>query len=520
MLTFKNVTYYVANRKLLDNISFHISSCQHVGVIGRNGTGKSTLFKIIQDPDNIDKGSIAFAKNLKILSIEQHFLENNISPMEYLLSKDKERLELLSRLEALSQITSNTNELTTIYDRLLQIDAYTAEARAAKILDGLGFSTFDQKKPLYTFSGGFKMRVALAAVLFLEPDLLLLDEPTNHLDFEASKWLQSFLKKYPKSFLLISHEKEFLNNVVDYILHLKETQVTTYKGNFDAFLVRYEQQQQSTQSYNKTLEKRKVDMLEFVNRNRANASRARQAQSRLKIISKMKLMPIEKNDPSITFSFQNSELLLSPIISFNKVKLGYKKNVILTNLNGTLVSTDRIALVGANGNGKSTIAKFLAGELPPLMGSFTISNKLRIAYYKQDAIEHLDLQETPLTLLQKKAPLQTVQQIKDHLHNFGFFYEKFTQLIGTLSGGEKARLLFCSLSIIKPHLLILDEPTNHLDIEMRESLIQAINKFNGTILVISHDKYFLNYVADQIWVVKNGKILTFAGTLDEYERSL
>ena len=469
MLSLNRINYFIGGRSLLENVSFQIAPNHRVGLVGRNGSGKSTLFNLIQGLVTADAGEIEVAKHYKVLSIKQEMPSGDLSPLAYLLEQDQERLSLLQELEN----CHDANHMGDLYERLIQIDAYTAESRAAIVLKGLGFSDEDQLRPLQTFSGGFRMRIALAAALFQEPDLLLLDEPTNHLDFETTQWLQTFLSKYSKSFLLISHDREFLNATINTVLHLKGGKVARYTGNFDTFLTVYEQQQANLASYNARLEEQRSHMQSFVDRFKATASKARQAQSRMKALEKLKFIPVDKADPTVSFNFPEPEAISPPMLAFEKVSLGYGDTIVLKNLNATLSPDERIGLVGSNGNGKSTLAKFLADELTPFAGEVKRHGKLKIAFYRQDQFDHMDTDRTAYNVVADAMPKATPTQIRGHLGRFGFVKEKAEQKVKLLSGGERARLLFSCLTAERPNLLILDEPTNHLDMEMRESLIDA-----------------------------------------------
>ncbi|MGL4427198.1 MAG: ABC-F family ATP-binding cassette domain-containing protein [Alphaproteobacteria bacterium] len=514
MLSLQQVSYAIPQRQLLENVNFQLSDGQHLGLVGRNGSGKSTLFKLIQEQLSPDQGRIELAKHWKILAVKQEMPDGDLSPLAYLLSQDTERLELLHELET----CTDSNRMGDLYERLIAIDAYTAEARAAVVLKGLGFSDEAQQQPLHTFSGGFRMRAALGAVLFQEPDLLLLDEPTNHLDLETSTWLETFLKRYPKSFLLISHERDFLNATVNGILHLKQGKIERYAGNFDTFLKTYEMQQANIAAFNKKMNAQREHMVDFVNRFRAKASKAKQAQSRMKALEKMHPIPVEKNDPTIAFDFPEVDALAPPLISFEKIFLGYGDKTVLKNLTASIGPQDRIALLGSNGNGKTTFARFLAGELEAQKGSCTLHPKLNIAFYRQDQFETLELQQRAYDHVYDRLPTANDTQIRAHLGRFGFPKEKAEQKVRDLSGGERARLLFACLTADRPTLLILDEPTNHLDIEMRESLIATLNRYKGAVVLVTHDRYLLQHVADSLWIVKNGSIQSFEGDLGMYER--
>jgi ATP-binding cassette subfamily F protein 3 len=442
----------------------------------------------------------------------------DMAPREFLLSHDLQREKLLRRLE---ENADNPESLAEIYDRLIAIRAFDAESRAAVVLRGLGFDEKAQNTPLHQFSGGFRMRVALGAILFREPDLLLMDEPTNHLDLETSDWLKNFLNAYPKNFILISHDRDFLNGSVDAILHLKNKKITRYSGNFDTFVETYALKQKNTEEYNAKIEVKRKHMMAFVGRFGVKATKARQAQSRLKAIAKMKFLPIDHDDPSISFNFPEPNAILSSnVLIYDKISLGYGEKVVLKNISGSIMADDRIAIVGANGNGKTTFAKFLAGELRQKKGTREANGKLKIGFYRQDLFEKLDVTGSPYDFL-KKLMLNTVdKQIRSHLGRFGFSGDKVFQLIRELSGGERARLVFAMLTLDAPNLLILDEPTNHLDIEMRESLISTLTSYKGAVILITHDRDFLNRVANSIFVVSNGTVTQFSGDVDQYERAI
>lgn len=516
MISFNKVDYFISGRHLLKDVSFQVGPRQHVGLVGRNGTGKTTIFNIIAGKLHVDGGSVECAKNWKILTINQNIPGGNICALEYLMNQDTERINLQNELEK----CQNPERICEIFEKLNQIDAYTAESRAASLLNGLGFSEELQYESLGNLSGGFRMRVALAAMLYQSPDMMLLDEPTNHLDLETTRWLESFLRKYQKSFLLISHDRDFLNNTVNYILHLKNAKISRYSGNFDAFLDTYQLQQANIAAQNAKMEEKRNHMMQFVNRFLAKATKARQAQSRLKAISKLKFIPVDKDDKTVSFKFPEPEKLAPPLLSFEKVTLSYGDHVIIKNASGSFWPDDRVAIVGENGNGKSTFAKFLAGELAQKSGTLTMSNKIKIGFYRQDQFSALDAELTAYQQLQKSMKNATDFELRTHLGRFGFEQEKADQRISELSGGERARLLFACLTAEKPNLLILDEPTNHLDLEMRESLAFSLNTYNGAVILITHDRNLLTNVANTIWVVKDHKITIFDGDIYDYEKTL
>lgn len=517
MLIFKDVSCRIAGKSILEEINFQIDSKQHVGLIGRNGAGKTTLFKLIEKCLEADSGKILVENGCKILSIKQDIPHGNISVRNYILSQDKEREGLLHVLE---DPETPPEQLGEVYEKLLDINAFDAEARAAVVLRGLGFSEEQQNMPLDSFSGGYKMRIALAGVIYQEPDLLLLDEPTNHLDLETSDWLKEFLKKYPKSFILISHDRDFLNSTINYVLHLKNKHITKYTGNFDTFLENYVLKQKNIEAYNTKMSEKRQHMMKFVSRFQFKATKAKQAQSRLKMIEKIKFIPLDEQDPTVEFNFPESKSIPSPIISFEKVSLGYGDNIVLKNVSGCILNDDKIAVVGANGNGKTTFAKFLAGELKNRKGKKTISSQINIGFYHQELFQTLNMDDTPYAHIRKVYENVSDFETRAHLGRFGFSGEKAEQKISALSGGEKARLVFATLTLHAPNLLVLDEPTNHLDLEMRESLITTLTNYNGAVVIISHDRHFLNRVASSIFIVSNGGVTQFNGDLEQYENEV
>ncbi|MDR3155965.1 MAG: ATP-binding cassette domain-containing protein [Holosporaceae bacterium] len=516
MLALQNINFSIAGRQILDGVDLQVSGRQHIGLVGRNGSGKSTLFKIILGELEQDSGKIQIENGKLILAVKQEMPDGEVTPREFLLSNDLRREKLMRQLE---ENADNPELLAEIYDRLINIKAFEAESRAAIVLRGLGFDEEAQNTPVCSFSGGFRMRVALGAILYCEPDLLLLDEPTNHLDLETSDWLKDFLGAYQKSFILISHDRDFLNDTTDAILHLKNKKITRYGGNFDTFIDVYSLKQKNAEEYNAKMEARRRHAMAFVERFKAKATKARQAQSRLKAIEKMKFLPIDQDDPTVAFNFpEPSYILSSDILSYDRISLGYEDKVVLKNISGSIMADDRIAIVGANGNGKTTFAKFLAGELRQKKGTRDANSKLKIGFYRQDLFEKLDITKSPYDFLREMMPSFIDKQIRSHLGRFGFSGDRVFQLIRELSGGERARLVFATLTLEAPNLLILDEPTNHLDIEMRESLISTLTSYKGAVILITHDRNFLNRTANSIFVVANGSVKQFNGDVNQYEK--
>ncbi len=516
MLTFRNVTYRLGERILLDDVNVQVYENQKFGLVGRNGSGKTSLFNLILNIYQCDNGTIEIARNTKIVTVAQQMPDGDITPIEFILQSDHKRSTLMHKLET----CTDPNKMAHIYEQLLDLDAFSSESRAATILKGLGFDEDAQQQPLTSFSGGYRMRIALGVALFQKPDLLLLDEPTNHLDLETMVWLRNYLKKATYAVIIISHDREFLNDTIDYILHLSQRKINLYTGNFDQFIELFTQKQNFIEAYNAKLQAQKAHMLKFVERYRAKASKAKQAQSRLKSISKLNFIPTYDDENTINLEFTDPEVKDVQYLNFEKINLGYNDKIVLRHIHGSISSHDRIALLGANGNGKSTFAKFLQGELLPFHGTINRYNKLRIGYYRQNQLESLDLNSTPYDLIQHALGHNYESRIRAHLGKFGFTKERALQKIGTLSGGEQARLIFCQITTLHPNMLILDEPTNHLDLEMRESLIRALNDFAGAIILITHDRHLLRYVADQLWVVKNHTITNFRGSIDDYYQEI
>ncbi len=523
MLSFRDLTYRIAGRVLLDHVSATIPAGHKVGLVGRNGTGKSTLFRIICGELQTETGGVELPNDCKIAKLPQEPPGGSQTPIQYVLAADTEREALLAEAEELENSTSmeDAERIATVHMRLAEIDAHSAPARAAVILAGLGFDEEMQNRPLDSFSGGWRMRVALAGCLFSNPDLLLLDEPTNHLDLEASLWLEGYLKSWPRTFLLISHDRHFLNSAVEHILHIDNTKLVLYRGNYDDFEAeRRLRMEQQTALAQRQAEQRK-HLQDFVDRFRAKASKARQAQSRLKMLAKMQPIAAAVEDPTVIFRLPDPEELPPPLIVLDNLTAGYVPDKpVLRHVDLRIDMEDRIAMLGANGNGKSTLAKILAGTLKPQAGQIRRSGKLRIGYFAQDQDEVLDESRTPVDHLADLMPNATVEQLRTRLGGFGLTREKAQTAAGKLSGGERARLLFAMVTHHAPHLLILDEPTNHLDMDTRDALVQAVNEFKGAVILVSHDRHMAEACADRFWLVADGTVKDFDGDLDDYARYL
>lgn len=514
MLSIQNVTYRIAGRTLLDNVSVNIPAGHRVGFVGPNGAGKSTLFKLISGELAADDGVISLIKNSTLGLVRQDFPEDGSSLIEIVLAADTERAALLKEAET----AEDMDRLGDIYDRLTEINAYEAPSRAASILAGLGFDEEAQAQPITHFSGGWRARVALACVLFSEPNVLLLDEPTNHLDFESMVWLENFLMRYRHTMVIISHDRDILNKTVDHIIHLDNKKLVQYTGTYDQFERARAEKQMNQQALHEKQMAQKAQMMKFVDRFRATASKARQAQSRLKAIEKMDIVDAVMAQRVTAFTFPEPQEFKSPLIRMEKVDAGYTPlKPVLRNLDLYINSDDRIALLGANGNGKSTLVKLIADRLAPMAGAIHKSVKLKIGYFAQFQTDELDTSLTPFETLKTAMQEPSEVKVRSALFRFGFDKHKADTKVGELSGGEKARLLFCLMSYDAPHILLLDEPTNHLDMDAREALMQALNNYTGAVILVSHDPHLVSCVAEKLWLVADGKCTPFDGDLDDYK---
>jgi ATP-binding cassette subfamily F protein 3 len=513
MLSVRNLTFRIAGRTLLEKTSFNIPTGRKVGLVGPNGTGKSTLFKLISGEFTPDEGEISMVSRATFGMVRQDLPEDDTTLIDIVLSADTERAELLKEAET----TEDMERIGYIYARLEEINAYEAPSRAASILAGLGFNDAAQNSPISSFSGGWRMRVALAAVLFRDPDLLMLDEPTNHLDFEAMVWLENYLINYKKTLVIISHDRDILNKTVDHILHVDQLQITSYTGNYDQFERRRAEKAMNQQALHEKQMAQKAHMMKFVDRFRAKASKARQAQSRLKMIEKMDIVDAVIAERVTAFVFPQPTKLPSPMITLDAVDAGYEKGKpILRHLDLRIDMDDRIALLGANGNGKSTLVKLLSGNLPPLKGVVDKASKLKIGYFAQHQTDELDVTQTPYEIMKGVLKDMPEHKVRAKLGEFGFNKHKADTKVAEISGGEKARLLFCLMSFDAPHLMLLDEPTNHLDIDAREALMQALNNYEGAVILVSHDPHLVECVADRLWLVADGTCVPYEDDLEAY----
>jgi ATP-binding cassette subfamily F protein 3 len=510
------VSYSIAGRNLLDRASLMVDPGRRIGLIGRNGAGKSTLLKLIAGQLQADGGSIRLGQRLRLGYVAQEAPGGDATPLEVVLLADTERTELLAAAEDHAAHSS----LADIHDRLLTIGADAAPARAAAILSGLGFPPEAQARPMRSFSGGWRMRVALAAVLFSAPDLLLLDEPTNHLDLEATLWLENYLGKFPGAILLVSHDRQLLDRAVEAIAHLDQGKITLTPGGFAEFIrIKTEKALQQGRAAEKAAEQR-AHMQSFVDRFRAKASKARQAQSRLKALERMPQIESVVEDRATRFSFPEPNKLAPPMLSLDAVDIGYDGKPVLNGVSLRIDMEDRIALLGTNGNGKSTLAKLLAGRLAPLKGRQFRTGNLRVGYFAQHQEEDLVADETPYQHLSRALPKATPPQIRAQAARFGLDADRVNTKVSAMSGGERARLLLALATRDAPHLLILDEPTNHLDIDARDALVRALAAFEGAVLLISHDPHLVGLVADRLLLVAGGKVTAYDGDLESYSSTV
>ncbi|MDE1172567.1 MAG: ABC-F family ATP-binding cassette domain-containing protein [Parvibaculaceae bacterium] len=518
MLQINELSFRMEGRLLFDKTSATIPDGHKVGLVGRNGAGKSTLFKLFTGELQSEGGSVSIPRNARMGMVAQEAPAGPTSLIDTVLAADKERAALLAEAET----ATDPHRIADIQTRLADIGAHAAPSRAAAILSGLGFDEEAQNQPCSAFSGGWRMRVALAAVLFSQPDLLLLDEPTNYLDLEGTIWLEDYLRTYPYTVILISHDRDLLNKAVNGILHLDQLKLTYYTGNYDRFERTRREKLLLQMSAKKKQDDARRHMEDFVERFRAKASKARQAQSRLKMLERMQPISAVIEDRVIPFRFPAPDTpLASPIIRLEHASVAYDEGKpILHDLDLRIDHDDRIALLGANGNGKSTFAKLISDRLAPSAGEIFRSKKLRIAYFAQHQLDELNKGESPYDHFRELMPDATVAQVRARAGSYGFGADKADTKVEKLSGGEKARLLFALATYTKPHVIILDEPTNHLDIDSREALMHAINEYEGCIILISHDQHLLEACADRLWLVADGTVQPYEGDLNDYRKWL
>ena len=516
MLRISDISYSVEGRPLFAGASAAIPTGHKVGFVGRNGTGKTTLFRLIRGELTLDGGEIERPSRARVGGVAQEAPASADSLLDTVLAADTERAGLLAEAEA----TRDAHRIAEIHARLADIDAWSAEARASSILKGLGFDLEDQRRPCSDFSGGWRMRVALAGVLFAQPELLLLDEPTNYLDLEGALWLENYLAKYPHTVIIISHDRGLLNRAVNAILHLEDRKLTLWQGNYDSFAEARAAKLALVAAEAKKQDARRAHLQSFVDRFRAKASKAVQAQSRLKMIARLKPISTPQEAALKKFTFPSPEELSPPIIAMDGAAVGYGERAVLRRLNLRIDQDDRIALLGRNGEGKSTLSKLLAEKLPAMEGRITRASKLRIGYFAQHQLDELNADETPLQHVMRLRPGEAPARLRARLAGFGLGADQAETVVTRLSGGQKARLTLLLATIDAPHLLILDEPTNHLDMESREALVEALTEYTGAVILVSHDMHLLGLVADRLWLVQDGAVAPYEDDLEAYRRML
>jgi len=514
MLRIDAISHAIAGHQVLEGASAAIPAGHKVGIVGRNGAGKTTLFRLIRGDLALDAGEISLPSRWKVGGVAQEVPETGTSLLDTVLAADAERAALLA------EATDDSARISEIQTRLADIDAWSAEARAAAILKGLGFTADEQRMPCSAFSGGWRMRVALAGVLFARPDLLLLDEPTNHLDLEGALWLESYLATYPHTVLVVSHDRGLLNRAVDRILHLGDRKLTLYSGGYDAFARARAERRAVQAARARNQAERRAHLQRFVDRFKAKATKAKQAQSRVKMLERMEPVRAPEDAARTVFTFPAPEELSPPIVRLDGAAVGYGGPPVLERLDLRIDQDDRIALLGRNGEGKSTLSKLLAGKLAPLEGRRVTARKLRIGYFAQHQVDALRADETPLRHMQRARPETPPAKLRAHLAGFGLGADHAETEVRRLSGGQKARLSLLLATLDAPHLLILDEPTNHLDIESREALVEALTAYSGAVVLVSHDMHLLGLIADRLWLVTEGRAVPYDGDLESYRASL
>ncbi len=517
MLAIDNIVVRIAGREILSGATANLPAGRRIGLVGRNGAGKSTLFNVILGRLHPDDGDVSWPSAWKVGAVAQEAPGTDTSLLDTVLEADTERTTLLAEAEH----ETDGHKLGDIYHRLEAIDAYTAPSRAAEILAGLGFSAEDQLRPCKEFSGGWRMRVALAAILFTAPDLLLLDEPTNYLDLEGVLWLENFIQKYRGTILIVSHDRDLLNTGCEFILHLERGKLKLYTGGYDTFVATRAAARANDMAFAKKQEAARAHMQKFVDRFKASAAKAAQAQSRMKMLAKMASVEVPPDEFVAPIRIPTATEASPPLITMDRASVGYEAGKpILSGLSFRFDPQDRIALLGKNGNGRSTMAKLLAGKLSVMGGEYTPARKLVVGYFAQHQAEELDTRITPIQTLQYFRPKLTVEQVRTQLGGFGFGADKSQTSVGKLSGGERARLMLALTTLDKPNLLILDEPTNHLDIDARNELLTALNDFDGAVILVSHDRRLVEATADTLLLVSDGHVKPFDGDLDDYRKFL
>ena len=517
MLSFDNITVRIAGRTIIGGASVNVPTGRRIGLVGRNGAGKSTLLKVILGELSTDIGEVSWPRTWTVGAVAQEAPGGDQSLLETVLAADTERTTLMAATET----ETDGEVLAEIYTRLIDIDAYAAPARAGAILSGLGFSADDQAHPCQEFSGGWRMRVALAAVLFIDPDLLLLDEPTNYLDLEGVLWLQDYLKRCQGTVVIVSHDRDLLNSTAQSILHLEGGKLRMYVGNFDTFMEARAAKASAEAAFAKKQDAARKHLQAFVDRFRAKASKARQAQSRMKMLAKMQALDVLIDDRVAPITLPEPSDASPPLLTMRNAAVGYEKGKpVLSKITWRFDPGDRVALLGQNGNGKSTFAKLLADKLRIMKGEVVRARQWVPRYFAQHQLEELDGTLTPVETLARMRPELATEKLRAQLGGFGFSAEKSLTKVNDLSGGERARLMLALATLDKPNMLILDEPTNHLDIDARAELLAALNDFEGAVILVSHDRRLIEATADRFLLIANGRVEPFDGDLDDYRRFL
>ncbi|CAG18740.1 ABC transporter ATP-binding protein [Photobacterium profundum] len=519
MITFSDMQLLRGGKVLLDNATATIHPGDKVGLVGKNGCGKSTLFALLKNELSLDAGNCQFPSNWELAWVAQETPALERNAIDYVIDGDREYRRLERELAAAEE-SNNGIKVAELHAKLDIIGGYTINARASELLDGLGFAQEQMQWHLTQFSGGWRMRLNLAQALLCRSDLLLLDEPTNHLDLDAVMWLEKWLQSYRGTLLLISHDRDFLDPVINRIIHVENQTLNSYTGNYSSFEVQRAEKLVLQQAMYQKQQKQVSHMQSYIDRFRYKASKARQAQSRIKALDRMeKVLPAQLDNPFL-FEFREPQALPNPILMMDQVAAGYSNNLILEKIRLNLVPGSRIGLLGRNGAGKSTLIKLLSGELPAQAGDLTYSQGVKIGYFAQHQLETLRLDDTPLQHLARLAPQSTEQQLRDYLGSFGFNGEKALDKVGPFSGGEKARLVLALLVWQRPNLLLLDEPTNHLDLDMRQALTFALQSYEGAMVIVSHDRYLLRATTDDLYLVHDRQVTPFDGDLSDYHKWL
>ncbi|UAA05137.1 ABC transporter ATP-binding protein [Klebsiella quasipneumoniae] len=519
MIVFSSLQIRRGVRVLLDNATATINPGQKVGLVGKNGCGKSTLLSLLKNEISADGGSMTFPGNWQLAWVNQETPALPQPAIDYVIDGDREYRQLEAALQQANE-RNDGHAIATVHGKLDAIDAWTIRSRAASLLHGLGFSNEQLERPVSDFSGGWRMRLNLAQALICRSDLLLLDEPTNHLDLDAVIWLEKWLKGYTGTLILISHDRDFLDPIVDKIIHIEQQTMFEYTGNYSSFEVQRATRLAQQQAMYESQQQRVAHLQSYIDRFRAKATKAKQAQSRIKMLERMELIAPAHVDNPFHFSFRQPESLPNPLLKMEKVSAGYGERIILDSIKLNLVPGSRIGLQGRNGAGKSTLIKLLAGELQPVSGEIGLAKGIKLGYFAQHQLEFLRADESPLQHLARLAPQELEQKLRDYLGGFGFQGDKVSEETRRFSGGEKARLVLALIVWQRPNLLLLDEPTNHLDLDMRQALTEALIDFEGALVVVSHDRHLIRSTTDDLYLVHDGKVEPFDGDLDDYQQWL